>query len=200
MRASPHPVPSMPWPGRAIWRASWPALWLAGRVLWSLEIRREAAPPSPPFVVAANHFSHLDPPLVGVALRQPVTFLALDELFGAHALLDLALHTFGTVPVPRGKVALGALRAALGHLQAGRVVGLFPEGRRVATWGDEPARRGAAWLAVRREVPLVPVAVIGTHRVLGVDRSPAPRPPNAVAKSPPGPPPEMPVDGSPAPR
>jgi 1-acyl-sn-glycerol-3-phosphate acyltransferase len=49
------------------------------------------------------------------------------------------------------------------------VVGVFPEGIRVNRFGEAGFKRGAAWLAVKRQVPLVAVAVIGTDRVLGVD-------------------------------
>jgi 1-acyl-sn-glycerol-3-phosphate acyltransferase len=127
-------------------------------------------------VVAANHPSGLDPALVGAVHGRPVVFLALDELYGKHPLLRLALTGFGAIPIPRGGVALSALRTALEALAAGRVVGVFPEGRRSPTWGETPVRPGAAWLAVRSGVPLVPVALAGTASAVGMDNRFGPGP------------------------
>jgi 1-acyl-sn-glycerol-3-phosphate acyltransferase len=125
--------------------------------------------PEPPFVVASNHFSFLDGLLIGAALRQKVRFLALMDLFGNYRWLDFALNAFDVIPIKRGVVPLSPMRAALSHLNNGGAVGLFPEGTRHHTFDPLLARPGAGWLAVRAGVPLVPVAVAGTSRVLGVD-------------------------------
>ncbi|MDP8958678.1 MAG: 1-acyl-sn-glycerol-3-phosphate acyltransferase [Actinomycetota bacterium] len=120
-------------------------------------------------MVAANHLSHLDPPLLAVALRRPVRFLALDQLFGRNPVYDGVMLGFGAIPIPReGRAPLRALRTALGHLALGGVVGVFPEGRRVGSWGETEPRQGAAWLALRSDVPLLPVAISGTERSLGL--------------------------------
>jgi 1-acyl-sn-glycerol-3-phosphate acyltransferase len=120
-------------------------------------------------VIAANHHSFLDPPLVGAAYGRRVLFVTLADLFGNYRLLDWALHLFEVIRVRRGKVPLGAIRKALAHLDEGGVVAVFPEGRRVVRFGDYPVQRGAAWLAVRAKVPLVAVALTGTDQVLGID-------------------------------
>lgn len=140
-----------------------------GRMAWHLRVDREAPFPPPPFVIAANHYSHLDPPLVGTVYGRPIVFLAVDELFGVVSAFDALLRLFGAVPLTRSGIPLSAMRAALGQLRSGGVVGLFPEGRRVARWGETPPKRGAAWLAVKADVPLVPVAILGTDAVLGMD-------------------------------
>lgn len=122
-----------------------------------------------PVVVAANHFAHLDPVLVAVTVGRPMRFLALDELFGKSRIFDTVVPWMGAIPVSRTRPPLGALRTALGELEAGGTVGLFPEGARVAAWGDATAKRGAAWLARRAGVPLVPVAVAGTDEVMALE-------------------------------
>ncbi len=159
----------MPLAGRLAWRTVWPLGILLGKAVWGLRIHWEAPRPAAPYVVAANHLSHLDPPLIGVVLKRPVRYLAVDELYGVSRLLDATIGMFGAIPMPRGRVPLGALRTALAHLAAGGVVGMFPEGRRVERWGEEPPRRGAAWLATRAGVPLLPVAVSGTGQAFGID-------------------------------
>ena len=117
-----------------------------------------------------NHLSHLDPPIAGLALRRPVRFLALDELWGHSPVLDAIFRAFGAVPLPReGRHPVRALKVALWHLTSGEAVAMFPEGRRVRCWGDAPLSRGAAWLSIRAGVPVVPVAVWGTQHAMPLD-------------------------------
>jgi 1-acyl-sn-glycerol-3-phosphate acyltransferase len=140
-----------------------------GRLAWRLEVRLLAPPPPPPFVVAANHHSFLDPFLVAAALPARFRFLALQDLFGNHGLIDFALNAFDSIPLSRGVVPLGPVRSALRHLESGGAVGLFPEGTRHWVFDPRNARDGAAWLATRAGVPLVPIAISGSERVFGVD-------------------------------
>jgi len=141
----------------------------AGRLAFSMRIELQGDLPPPPYVVAANHYSHLDPVAVGASLGNPIRFLAVDELFGISAILDRLLSGFGVIPISRSRVPIRTLRVALARLEAGEIVGVFPDGTRVSRWGDLPPKRGAAWLAVRANVPLLPVAVVGTDRAFGVD-------------------------------
>lgn len=107
--------------------------------------------------------------MVGAALGTRVRFVTLSDLFGKYRLLDLTLDTFESIKVRRGSIPLGPVRQALNHLAEGGVIAIFPEGTRGQRFGDLPFAAGAAWLAVRGKVPLVPVAIAGTERVLGVD-------------------------------
>jgi len=118
-------------------------------------------------VVSANHYAHVDPVVVALTVRRPIRFLAVDELFGSSRFFDGLTHWLGAIPMSRTRAPLGALRSALGELAAGGTVGLFPEGVRVWHWGESPPRRGAAWLARRAGVPLLPVAIAGTDLVMG---------------------------------
>lgn len=162
---------SGPDPGR---RVLWalcrpPARLLAAWFPYSV-VRRSSAPEGA-YVAVINHFSHLDPPIAALALRRPVRFLALDELWGNWAVLDRILNIFGAIPFPReARYPVGAMRTAVGHLRAGGVVAVFPEGRRVREWGDSPITEGAAWLAIKADVPLVPVALWGTQHAMPFDR------------------------------
>ena len=148
-------------------------MWPPARVLaawFPYSVVRRAQLPAGPFVAVINHISSLDPPLAGLALRRPVRFMALDEIWGVHPALDAVLTLFDTIPVSRsGRRPIGALRAALRHLESGRPIGLFPEGRRVAAWGEVPLKTGAAWLAVRASVPVVPVAIWGSQQAMPMD-------------------------------
>lgn len=151
------------------WRVALFGIPRVARLAWRAHIKPRTGFPPPPFVVAANHHSFLDPPLVGAAYGRRMKFVTLADLFGNYRLLDWALQLFEVIRIKRGMVPLGAVREALAHLEQGGVVGVFPEGRRVVKFGDFQPQRGAAWLAVRAGVPLVAVAITGTDRVLGID-------------------------------
>lgn len=155
-----------------MWPVALPTIRAGARIAWRLRIDRGPGFPDPPFVIAANHFSFLDPPLVGAVYGKRARFIALGDLYGNHRALDWALDSLEVITVRRGTVPLGAVRQCLSHLAEGGVVGMFPEGIRVERFGDAGFKPGAAWLAVRAGVPLVAMAVTGTDRVLGVDNKP----------------------------
>lgn len=159
----------MPYQSRFLWAITPPAVRSVGKAFFSFRIEREAALPEPPFVIAANHYSHFDSPVIGAAVDMPIRYLALEDLFGVNRLLDWLIEGYESIPTPRHRVPVGAVRAALSALEAGEVVGVFPEAIRVSHWGTLPPKRGAAWLATRAGVPLVPVAVIGTGRAFGLE-------------------------------
>jgi 1-acyl-sn-glycerol-3-phosphate acyltransferase len=165
---SPDPDP-LRLRSRFAWRFGIPAINGVARAAWRMSIDRGPGFPPPPFVIAANHYSFLDPPLVGAVYRRRVRFIGLVDLLGHHRFMDWAMDAFEVIQVRRGTVPLGTIRASLAHLEAGGVIALFPEGRRVERFGDLEPRPGAAWLAVRAGVPLVPVAMTGTDQVLGID-------------------------------
>ncbi|MGH8926088.1 MAG: lysophospholipid acyltransferase family protein [Acidimicrobiia bacterium] len=157
------------WRSRVGWRVAPQVIHFVAKVAWRLRIDYGNGFPDPPFVIAANHHSFLDPPIVGATYRRRLRFLTLIDLFGNYRSLDLALRTFEVIKVRRGVIPFGALRQALDHLGDGGVVAVFPEGTRAWRFGDKPIAIGAAWLAVRAKVPLVPIAIAGTEQVLGVD-------------------------------
>ena len=159
----------MPARSRFLWRVAPRFFRGVGRAFFSLEVERAAVLPPPPFVVAANHYSHFDSPAIAAALDVPIRYLALDDLFDVNQLLDWLILGFGAIPTPRDRLPIRAVRVALARMEAGEVIGVFPESTRVSHWGTLPPKRGAAWLAVRADVPLVPVAVIGTGRAFGLD-------------------------------
>lgn len=146
-----------------------------GRLLLSrffpMTLEGQGLVPDGPLVVAANHFSHLDPVVVSLAVRRPTRYLAVDELYGSSRFFDGLTLWLGAIPMPRTRAPLGALRLALAELAAGGSVGLYPEGVRVWRWGERPPKRGAAWLALRAGVPLLPVAVSGTEEAMGRGRA-----------------------------
>lgn len=122
----------------------------------------ERVPARGPVVIAVNHFSHLDPPVVGSAVNRFIRYLAVDELYGKSRIFDATVTFFGAIPLDRDGYPVRAMRAAIQYLHDGHVIGVFPEGRRVDEWGVDAPKRGAAWLAWMSGAPLVPVAIHGT--------------------------------------
>jgi 1-acyl-sn-glycerol-3-phosphate acyltransferase len=115
--------------------------------------------------VAANHESVLDPPLLALASRRPLRFLAKEELwsnrFGAWL-----MESLGAVPVARGRAGYLAIDRAEQLISEGELVAIFPQGTVAGgTW-----TRGAARLALATGVPLVPVRIVGTARALSRGR------------------------------
>lgn len=107
-------------------------------------------------VVAVNHFSSLDPPMMGAAMSREISFMAKKELFENRAMRLLArgLHAF---PVDRDRNDVSAVKEAMRRLKLGRAVGVFVQGTRHA--GEAGALDGAAFLAQRSGVPLQPAAI-----------------------------------------
>ncbi len=136
-----------------------------GRTIGTDHVPQEGA-----LVVVANHGSHLDPPLLGHALGRPVAFMAKAELFRVP-LLGPIIRACGAYPVARGASDREAIRIATDRLQQGWATGVFIDGSRQDDGRVNAPLPGAALLAARAGVPLLPVAIINSHRALGTGQS-----------------------------
>lgn len=154
-------------------RVGWAAAVLICRALFATSTRlsilgREHVPRQGKLLLAANHISHFDPPLIAIALPRPVDWLAMTELFssGWSARLFRGLNA---IPVRRGAPDLAALREAAARLEAGRCVGIFPEGglrdREASLLAAGRPARGAAVLARLAAAPVLPAAIVGSDRL-----------------------------------
>lgn len=134
------------------------------RVVYRLEVRgQEHVPPVGPLVIAANHDSVLDPFVLAAAISRPTRYLGKAELWRVP-LLRLWLDNIEAIPVERGRSDAGAIESAVAALEAGEVVGIFPEGG-VAREG--PWLRGAARMALATGASLLPVRLLETRKALG---------------------------------
>ena len=142
------------------------ALWVICKVLFRLRIEgRGHEPARGPFIVAANHASAIDPPIVGMALKHKAAYMAKHELLQAPVLGPL-LHSIGVFPVRRGEPDRKAIRRSLEVLESGGVLVMFPEGTRSLDGRLRAPEPGAAMIALRTGAAVMPVAVINSQRIL----------------------------------
>ncbi|SJZ54555.1 lysophospholipid acyltransferase family protein [Selenihalanaerobacter shriftii] len=129
---------------------------------WDVE-GRENIPEDGPVIVAANHISNWDPPVLGSSLTRPVHYIAKKELFEVPVLGDILNH-MGMIPINRGKPDRNAIREALNILKNGEVLGVFPEGTRSKTGKLRRAKLGIVMIALRFKAPILPVGLSNTNQ------------------------------------
>ena len=134
----------------------------------------ENVPQTGGFIAVSNHASNFDPPILAAAVCRPVAFMAKEELFRVPVLKQI-IRTYGAYPVKRGASDRSAIRAALASLQAGWGVGIFLQGTRTKDGSVTKPKSGAALIAAKAQVPLIPISLIGTEKILK-GKSPLPRP------------------------
>ncbi len=119
------------------------------------------------YIVAANHASLLDPPIVGQFLPRQVSFFARKTLW-KPGFPSWWLNAVGTIPVDRdGGTSLDAIKRVLGALASGKVVIVFPEGTRSPTGELQPPKAGVGLLACKAKVPVVPARIFGSFEAFG---------------------------------
>ncbi len=130
------------------------------RPFWKIALHgAEHVPAAGPVILAGNHTGFLDGPLLVGLSPRPVHFMVKQELFKGP--IGPALHWLGQISVDRHGADRAAILAALGALEQGGVLGVFPEGTRSA---DDFAtmHNGLAYFALRSGAPVVPVACLGS--------------------------------------
>jgi len=122
---------------------------------------RENVPATGGVLLVANHQSYLDPVLVAVHLRRPVSFLAKSELF-ENPYFGWFIRTLHAFPVRQGEGDIGAVKEVIRRLEEGHVLNFYPEGSRTETGEMRPLEKGVALVIRRARVPVVPVAIEGS--------------------------------------
>ncbi|MEB3339822.1 lysophospholipid acyltransferase family protein [Okeania sp.] len=124
----------------------------------------ENVPQQGPLVIVSNHASDLDPPILSVSVRRPVAYMAKQQLFEVPILKEI-ITLYGAYPVNRGSADRSAIRSAMNSLAEGWAAGIFLQGTRTPDGKITEPKLGAALIAAKAKVPLLPVCIWGTHLV-----------------------------------
>ena len=122
-------------------------------------------PEAGPYIVAVNHMSKADPPLVLIAIPGFTLKFFAGEKWERHLIFGPLMRWAGAIYINRGEVDRRAIRDALHNLEEGCVFGLAPEGTRSRIGKLIPARDGAAYLATRAKVPILPIGIVNTDQI-----------------------------------
>lgn len=141
-------------------------IWLVAKLLWRISFEGlHNVPTSGPFVLAPIHRSFIDFGLVSAVTRRPMGFMGKESLWKSKP-FGAFITMLGAYPVNRGAPDRESLRRTLEILENGKPLVLFPEGTRRSGPVIEHLAEGAAFVASRAGVPLVPVGIGGSERAL----------------------------------
>jgi 1-acyl-sn-glycerol-3-phosphate acyltransferase len=140
--------------------------WCFFRLLYAVYFRwrvynPERVPLTGGVVLAANHASFLDPPLVGSGLHRQINYLARASLFN-NPLVGWVLRKWSAIPVDRDGGGAAGLKAILERLLDGGAIILFPEGTRTKDGKLQPARSGIGLTVIKSDAVVIPVRTFGT--------------------------------------
>ena len=125
----------------------------------------ERVPPQGPFILASNHASFFDPPLIGSSCPREISYLARESLF-RYPVVGPILKAVNAIPVNRDGGGAAGLKGILDRLRQGGGIILFPEGTRTADGTLQPARSGIGLTVIKSEAPVVPTRVFGTFEAM----------------------------------
>ena len=147
-------------------------------VLWRPEVTGlENIPETGGALIASNHLSIVDSIFLPLVISRPVTFAAKSEYFTGTRMVDrvtaMYMRATNQLSVDRAgaRAAQAMLEAALERVNGGALFGIYPEGTRSPDGRLYRGRTGIGWLALHSGVPVIPVAMIGTDRVLPPGRT-----------------------------
>jgi 1-acyl-sn-glycerol-3-phosphate acyltransferase len=121
------------------------------------------------YILIANHHSYFDIPCIFAAIPQPIRFMAKKSLFSIP-IFGWAIGRAGFIPIDRKnrRTAVKSFDLAVNRIRKGNTIVIFPEEGRSREWAMRPFQRGAFLLAIRSELPILPLAIDGTYDVFRV--------------------------------
>lgn len=135
------------------------------RIIYRIEIKgHENIPEKGRVILCSNHISMLDPIIIGISIRRPISFMAKKELFKNPFFAKL-LKALTAFPVDREGSDLTAIRNSINVLKEERILGIFPEGTRTKKMDIESAKAGVSLIAYKGKAPVIPVFIETNYRL-----------------------------------
>ncbi len=150
--------------GKYIFLPIWKALTPFLRFILRLDVIGKENIPSEPCIIASNHRSHLDPPVLNLVFPEPLVFLAKEELFKPP--LGSLLRHMRAIPVRRNAEDISVLEKSVELLKHECNICIFPEGTRAKPGEFLRPKPGVGYLAIKSGYPVLPVYIEGTDRIL----------------------------------
>lgn len=139
--------------------------WLILKIFWRMEIIGiENLPQSGGLIIASNHVSYLDPAVLAASLNRKIYFITKKEVF-KNGFISFILKNLNAISVDRENVNILAFKKIINILREEKVLGIFPEGTRSSDGELQELKLGAIKIAMKTGVPILPVGIIGTHKI-----------------------------------
>ena len=139
--------------------------WLLLKIFWRMEvIGTENVPERGGAIIASNHVSYLDPAVLVASLNRKIYLIAKKEVF-KNTFVSFILKNLNAFSVDRGNVDILAFKKAINILREEKILGIFPEGTRSSNGELQELKLGAIKIAMKTGVPILPVGIIGTHKI-----------------------------------
>ena len=127
------------------------------------KVGEENVPMEEPIIICANHLNMWDAVGLVTATKRRILFIAKEDLFN-NGFLNWIAHVFDVIPIKRGMRDMEAMKRCLGALKDGKALGLFPEGTRRGLEKGAKVQNGAAYMALKTKVKVVPVGIQGSFK------------------------------------
>ncbi len=148
------------------WKFAYSVLWLPVKVFFRLKVKgKENLNFKGPAIIVSNHKSYIDPIILGLAIKEPISFMAKAELF-RYPIFSFIIKKLHAFPVRRGILDREAINKGLEKLRMGYHLGIFPEGTRIHSSEIGPFKKGVILFIKRGNFLVLPVAIKGTEHLL----------------------------------
>ena len=134
----------------------------AYRIAFRVKIKG-SVPEEGAYILCSNHINYLDAAAIVLFNKRKVNFVAKEDLF-THGILNWLGHLFDAIPIKRNMQDIEAMKRCLKVLKNGELLGIFPEGTRKGMEKNMKAKNGAAFMAIKGKVKVIPVGIHGTFK------------------------------------